>query len=144
LDQIEAYLDAQGKPFPKEIQQRIQIGSELFHSKKETVENARSLLHRLKNDFGVAFSKCHALLSPTVPILPPEIGDSEENTDTDSFTRPANLAGIPALTLPCGFSPDWLPIGLQIMAPPFAEDLLLQIAYAYEQSCDWCILRPNL
>jgi aspartyl-tRNA(Asn)/glutamyl-tRNA(Gln) amidotransferase subunit A len=61
---------------------------------------------------------------------------------SDIFTISANLAGIPALSVPCGFTRDGLPIGLQLLAAPFAEGRLLQIAYAYEQATAWHLKKP--
>jgi aspartyl-tRNA(Asn)/glutamyl-tRNA(Gln) amidotransferase subunit A len=62
---------------------------------------------------------------------------------SDVFTLPVNIAGIPALTLPCGFA-DGLPVGLQLMADRFREDLLLRAGFAYEQATTWRLQRPNL
>ena len=61
---------------------------------------------------------------------------------SDIFTISANLAGIPALSLPCGFTSAGLPIGLQLMAAPFGEAALLQVARAYEQATEWHLKRP--
>ena len=63
---------------------------------------------------------------------------------SDIYTIPANLAGIPAISLPCGFSKTGLPIGMQLMAKAFDEEMLLRIAYAYEQNTEWHTRKPNL
>ena len=63
---------------------------------------------------------------------------------SDIYTISANLAGLPALSIPCGFSTAGLPIGLQLFAAPFREDLLLQVAYAYEQATEWHRSTPRL
>jgi aspartyl-tRNA(Asn)/glutamyl-tRNA(Gln) amidotransferase subunit A len=60
----------------------------------------------------------------------------------DALTVPASLAGLPALSVPCGFTADGLPVGLQLIAPPLREDLLLQVAHAYQQVTDWHLRRP--
>jgi aspartyl-tRNA(Asn)/glutamyl-tRNA(Gln) amidotransferase subunit A len=61
-----------------------------------------------------------------------------------SFTGPFNLAGTPALTLPCGFSSDDMPMGLQIVGKPFAEEMVLKVAHAYEQNTDWHNRKPPI
>ena len=61
----------------------------------------------------------------------------------DIFTIPANLAGLPGISLPCGFTEDNLPIGMQLIGKPFDEETLLQVGYAYEQSTEWHKKRPN-
>ncbi|MGG1663348.1 amidase [Brevibacillus sp. NRS-1366] len=95
----------------------------------------------IKNDFAQAFAKVDIICTPTLPTTAPKIGqeviqyeDFEESV-VDSMLRlncPANVAGIPAITVPCGFSSNGLPIGLQIMGAPFKESKVLQVANAYE------------
>jgi aspartyl-tRNA(Asn)/glutamyl-tRNA(Gln) amidotransferase subunit A len=63
---------------------------------------------------------------------------------SDIYTISVNLAGIPAISIPCGFSKDGLPVGLQISAKPFNEELLLRVAHAYEQATPWHKLKPKL
>jgi aspartyl-tRNA(Asn)/glutamyl-tRNA(Gln) amidotransferase subunit A len=63
---------------------------------------------------------------------------------SDIFTISANLAGIPAISIPCGFTKKGLPVGLQILARPFNEELLLRVAYAYEQNTAWHKMKPVL
>ncbi len=85
------------------------------------------------------------LLTPTVPIPPPAIADLREHPDNLRAqelimlrnTRPFNVWGIPTISVPCGFTKDGLPIGLQLAAAPWREDVLLQAAYAYEQATEW-------
>jgi aspartyl-tRNA(Asn)/glutamyl-tRNA(Gln) amidotransferase subunit A len=93
-----------------------------------------------------ALDKVDALLAPTLPITAPRIEQNEiriGNTVEDvrtallRLTRPGNLAGLPALSLPCGFSPEGLPVGLQLIGRRFAETTLLRAAYAYEQATPW-------
>jgi aspartyl-tRNA(Asn)/glutamyl-tRNA(Gln) amidotransferase subunit A len=62
----------------------------------------------------------------------------------DVFTLPASLAGICGLSVPCGFDPDGMPIGLQILGPAFGEEKILQTAYAYEQATDWHKRKPTI
>jgi len=93
--------------------------------------------------FLVAFEKVDVLIAPTLPVLAPRIGDTQvfvgdglEDTRLAllRFTRPANLVGIPSLSVPCGFAREDLPVGLQIMAPGGRESRLFRVAHAYECS----------
>lgn len=92
-----------------------------------------------------AFADVDVLVTPTVPIAPPSIArlrdhpDDLRNEELTMLrnTRPFNVWGIPAISVPCGFTHDGLPIGLQIAAPAWREDVVLQVAHAYEQATDW-------
>ena len=81
------------------------------------------------------------LLSPDVTIQGTTIGITPALTQ---YTRPYNITGFPAISIPCGFSEDGLPIGLQLAGKPFDEITLLRAAYTYEQSTTWHKVRPNL
>ena len=104
---------------------------------------ARTLL---KNDYLEAFKDVDFLVGPTTPSLPFKLG--EKRTDPlemylmDVYTVTANLAGIPGLSMPCGFSQEGLPIGLQIQAPHFEEAKLLRLAHALE--AELAVERPTL
>jgi len=101
---------------------------------------ARHELEAMRHAIAGVFEEVDILLTPTVPILPPRIADLREHPENLRAqellmlrnTRPFNVWGIPAISLPCGFSKDGLPIGLQLAAAGWREDLLLQAAYAYE------------
>lgn len=94
----------------------------------------------IRDDFTRAFELCDALITPVVPM--PAFGIGEKTDDplemylSDVFTLPASLAGIPGISIPCGFSSGNLPIGLQILGPHFREDLVLNLAHHFEQSTD--------
>jgi Asp-tRNA(Asn)/Glu-tRNA(Gln) amidotransferase A subunit family amidase len=99
------------------------------------------------------FENIDVLLTPTVPIPPPAIAGLQQHPENLRpaellmlrNTRPFNVWGIPSISIPCGFTRDGLPIGLQLAAPPWREDLLLQVACAYEQTTEWQKRnRPNL
>ncbi|MGI2327636.1 amidase [Planococcus sp. YIM B11945] len=101
---------------------------------------AQQIRRKLSNEFAQAFEQVDVIISPTLPFLPPLIGDStvDINGQTLSFldevirfTGPGNLTGLPALSIPCGVR-DGLPIGLQIMGPAFEEEKVLNVAYALE------------
>ena len=102
----------------------------------------------IKYDFDEAFQSCDVIVMPTAPTPAFRVGEKKDDPLqmylSDIYTISANLAGIPALSLPCGFSEDGLPIGLQLLAAPFREEVLLRVAYAYEQSTAWHARKPSL
>ena len=106
---------------------------------------ARRELEAARHSIRKVFDEVDILLTPTVPIPPPAIADLKahpENLRPVELlmlrdTRPFNLWGIPTISIPCGFTSDNLPIGLQLAAAPWQEDLLLQVAHTYEQATDW-------
>ena len=101
----------------------------------------------IRQDFDRAFADHDVLLSPTSPTVAFAIGEKADDPIqmklADICTIPINLAGIPALSIPCGMS-DGLPVGLQIMGRPFEEDVLLRVGDAYQQATDWHTKRPGL
>jgi aspartyl-tRNA(Asn)/glutamyl-tRNA(Gln) amidotransferase subunit A len=99
-------------------------------------------------DFKTAFETCDVILSPVAPTPAFRIGENTEDPLTmylsDIFTLSANLAGIPGISVPCGFSSEGLPIGLQIMGRHFNEKTLFKVAYNFEQSTDFHLKKPQL
>ena len=101
----------------------------------------------IKNDFDAAFLTCDAIVGPTAPTPAFKIG--EKSADplamylSDIYTISANLAGITAISIPCGFTKGRLPIGLQLQASPFEESRLLRIARMFERETDWHTRRPT-
>jgi aspartyl-tRNA(Asn)/glutamyl-tRNA(Gln) amidotransferase subunit A len=102
----------------------------------------------IKNDFDAVFKDFDFIVTPTSPTPAFKIGEKTEDPLqmylSDIYTISVNLAGIPAISIPCGFTREGLPVGLQIMAKPFNEEMLFRIAHAYEQSAQWHKLRPKL
>ena len=106
---------------------------------------ARRELDAARHSIRKIFEEVDILLTPTVPVPPPVIADLKMNPENLRpaellmlrNTRPFNVWGIPAITIPCGFTSNNLPIGLQLAAAPWREDLLLQVANVYEQATDW-------
>ena len=88
------------------------------------------------------------IATPTAPSTAFKLGENTADPLqmylADVFTLPASLAGVPGLSVPCGFDSAGLPIGLQLIAPAFREDLLLRVGHAYEQSTAWHTRRPPL
>jgi aspartyl-tRNA(Asn)/glutamyl-tRNA(Gln) amidotransferase subunit A len=114
-------------------------------------ERARGELQTIRHAIQKIFDEVDLLLTPTVPIPPPLIEELRlhpENLRPAELlmlrnTRPFNVWGIPAISLPCGFAKDGMPIGLQIAAAFWREDLLLQVAHAYEQATEWHKMTPG-
>ena len=135
--------------FGPEVKRRIMLGTyalsagyyDAYYVKAQKV---RTLI---KQEFEKAFEKYDALVTPTSPIVPFELGeklaDPMQMYLSDVCTLPTNIAGIPAISIPAGFA-DKLPIGMQIMGKPFSEDMLLRIAFAYEQATEWYKRKPPL
>jgi aspartyl-tRNA(Asn)/glutamyl-tRNA(Gln) amidotransferase subunit A len=102
----------------------------------------------IKRDFDKAFELVDIILAPATPGVAFRFGEHSDDPLSmyleDIYTLPANLAGIPGLALPAGFDQDGLPIGMQLMAPPFQEARLIQTAHAYQQATDWHRRRPVL
>ncbi len=102
----------------------------------------------IKEDFDQAFEAVDVILGPTSPVTAFELGARTDNPLemylADIFTLSQALAGIPAVSLPCGFDADGLPIGLQLAAPALEEGRMLQVAHAYEQATTWHTRRPAL
>lgn len=102
----------------------------------------------LRAEVDRAFERFDILAMPTVafpaPAEDPEFGDAEAGASEARRTGPYDVTGHPAISVPCGFTGEGLPVGLQLVAPAFREDLLLQVAYAYEQRAGWFRMRPPL
>ena len=137
------YRATRSAGFGREVKQRIMLGtfalsSGYYDAYYAKATRARELIRR---DMMTAFDDVDLLVSPTSPTTAFKLGEKLEDPLamylSDICTLAANLAGIPGLSVPCGFDAGGLPIGLQLMAKPFAEDTLLKGAYAYEQATKW-------
>jgi Asp-tRNA(Asn)/Glu-tRNA(Gln) amidotransferase A subunit family amidase len=111
-------------------------------------QRVRSLM---RQEMAAALRRVDALVTPSVPIPAPRVGQTTVNIGQETvdilstlsrLTRPANLTGFPAISVPCGFTMGGLPIGLQLIGRPFAEVTILQLAYAYEQETTWHQRQP--
>ena len=147
LSSMTARSRAEG--FGDEVKRRILIGTyalsagyvDAYYKKAQQV---RTLIRR---EFDAAFEQVDLLLTPTAPTTAFAPGEHENDPLAmylaDLLTIPANLAGLPAISVPCGFDDQGLPIGLQLMAPVLAEERLLQLAHHYEQAADVMASRPK-
>jgi len=149
-DLLDMYMNTRAQGFGSEVKRRIMLGTyalsagyyEAYYKKGQQV---RTLI---KQDFDNAFKNVDVIVTPTSPSAAFKIG--EKATDplqmylSDIFTISVNLAGVPAISIPCGFTRDNLPVGLQIIGKHFDEESIFKIAYAYEQSTEWHLRRPQL
>lgn len=146
---MDMYCHTRAAGFGPEVQRRIIIGTyalsagyyDAYYGKASQV---RSLIIE---DFKKAFEQCDVIASPVAPAPAWKIGELSDDPLSmylsDIFTLSANLAGIPGISVPCGFSKDGLPIGLQLMGPHFAEGTLLKVAYNFEQATDYHTKKPK-
>ena len=149
-DLIATYARSRGEGFGKEVQRRIMIGTYVLSSgySEKYYRQALKVRRLVKKDYDDAFEKCDVIAGPTTPTAAFRAG--EKSSDplamylSDVYTVACNLAGIPGLSIPCGFTKSGLPIGLQLIAPPFEEEKLLRIGRMYEAATDWHIRRPRL
>jgi aspartyl-tRNA(Asn)/glutamyl-tRNA(Gln) amidotransferase subunit A len=144
------YQKTRRQGFGAEVKRRIMIGTyalsagyyDAYYGKASQV---RALIRR---DFDEAFARCDVVLTPTTPTPAFKIGEKTDDPLqmylSDIFTISANLAGIPGISVPCGFSTSGLPIGVQFLAGHFEEGKLLQVASAYEKSAAVEKRRPAL
>ncbi|MEH1867127.1 MAG: Asp-tRNA(Asn)/Glu-tRNA(Gln) amidotransferase subunit GatA [Nostoc sp.] len=147
---LSMYTRTRATGFGTEVKRRIMIGTyalsagyyDAYYLKAQKV---RTLI---KEDFEKAFRVVDVLVCPTSPTTAFKAG--EKTTDplsmylTDLMTIPVNLAGLPSLSLPCGFDDQGLPIGLQLIGNVLREDQLFQVAYAYEQATTWHLRKPQI
>ena len=149
-DYIEVYSKSRAEAFGKEIKRRIMLGTYALSSGYYDAYYLKALKVRnlIRDDFAKAFEKCDCIMMPVSPTPAFKIGEKIDDPLTmylsDIYTIAANLAGIPAISVPCGFNEDELPIGLQILAPAFGEDKLLRIARMHEAQTDWHRARPDI
>lgn len=146
----ETYEATRGAGFGAEVERRILLGTHVLQADSYADYYGRAMKVRtlIARDYAAAFARCDVLASPTSPVagwrLGAKLGDPLAMYLSDVFTIGANLAGLPAISIPAGFSSGAprLPIGLQLIGPRLAEPTLLRVAAAYEQRTDWHRQRP--
>lgn len=140
---LDMYCKSRAEAFGPEVKRRIMLGTYALSSGYYDAyyKKAQQMRRIVTEDFLNAFSKVDALIAPTCPNTAFDIGSKVEDPLsmylTDIATIGANLAGIPAMSIPAGFDCDGMPIGLQLMSPQLKEAKLLNIAYKFEQSHDY-------
>ncbi|MEX2356136.1 MAG: amidase [Thermaerobacterales bacterium] len=135
------WLRERGREYGGRTRRRITAGA--FYTAAEYQE-ANAIRRQWIEELARCFQTVDLIITPTLPFPAFDLTLQREGRppDTSWGTRHANLSGYPALTLPCGFTDDGLPVGLQIMARPFAEDQIFKAAYVYEQQHNWHRQRP--
>ncbi len=148
-DLWDGYRKTRAAGFGDEVRRRILLGTyalsagyyDAYYLKAQKV---RTLI---KQDFDRAFEKVDVLVAPTIPMVAFQIGKFAEDPTamylTDSLSLPNALGGLPAISVPAGFS-EGMPVGIQVMAKPFAEEAILRVAYAYEQATEWHEMWPEV
>jgi len=142
-DYVEVYSKSRAEAFGREVKRRIMLGTYALSSGYYDAYYLKALKVRnlIRGDFTSAFEKCDCIIMPVSPTTAFKIGekinDPLQMYLSDIYTIAANLAGVPAISIPCGFDENNLPIGLQILASAFGEDKLLRIARMFEKETDW-------
>jgi aspartyl-tRNA(Asn)/glutamyl-tRNA(Gln) amidotransferase subunit A len=144
------FRKTRGEKFGAEVKRRIMLGTYAlsagyYDAYYGQAQKARTLI---KRDFEYAYTKVDVIAAPVAPSTAFRLG---EHTDDplamyleDVFTLPANLAGVPGIAFPVGFDQQGLPVGMQLMGPHYREELLFQVAQAFQQITDWHLRRPDL
>jgi aspartyl-tRNA(Asn)/glutamyl-tRNA(Gln) amidotransferase subunit A len=147
---LEEYLLTRPQDLGKDVRSRLNVGTMVRVTQYLRAQRFRK---KIQGHFADAFEKVDCLITPQLPITAPKIGQSQVSIEKAEetvpsaltrFTRIYNLIGIPSLSIPCGFSSEGLPIGLQIAGRPFAEGMVLKVGHAYEMTTSWKDRHPLL
>jgi aspartyl-tRNA(Asn)/glutamyl-tRNA(Gln) amidotransferase subunit A len=145
---LEQYMQARVEGFGAEVKRRIMIGTYALSSGYYDAYylKAQKVRTLVKQDFDEAFKQCDALVCATSPTVAFGLGAKTQDPLAmylnDVLTIPADLAGVPAISVPCGLS-EGLPVGLQVMGPAFREDVVFRVASAYESLAGFAAMRPT-
>jgi aspartyl-tRNA(Asn)/glutamyl-tRNA(Gln) amidotransferase subunit A len=149
-DYVEVYTKSREEAFGKEVKRRIMLGTYALSSGYYDAYYLKALKVRnlIRGDFVRAFEQCHCIMMPVAPTTAFKIGEKVDDPLkmylSDIYTIAVNLAGVPGISVPCGFDEAGLPIGLQILTPAFSEAKLLRIARMYEARTSWHKRRPSM
>ena len=144
------YFPAHAHEYSEEVRQRIDAGGKVLATQYLAGLDVQK---RVRADFDAALQEVDTIVAPTVPVPAPPIGAEFVEVDGEQIgvrpallgmNRPANFTGHPAISVPCGFTRDGLPVGLQLIGRSFDESTLLRIAFAYERAHDWRSRHPRL
>ncbi len=149
-DLINMYKKTRSEGFGQEVKRRIMLGTFALSTGYQDAyyRKAQKVRTLIKSDFDAAFEKVDVIATPTSPTPAFKIG--ERTADPlqmylcDVMTTPASHAGLPGISVPCGFVKNGLPVGLQLLTAPFAEETLLRAAYTYEQNTDHHLRKPEI
>lgn len=148
-DMWEAMETTRQHGFGPEVKRRIMLGTYALSSGYYDAYylKAQQVRTLIRQDFARVFQQVDALVTPTSPVVAFPLGertaDPVQMYLIDVCTLPVNIAGLPAISVPCGFS-EGLPVGLQFIGPHLSEETLLRIAFAYERATDWHKMRPDI
>jgi len=147
---MDMYKKTRQQGFGDEAKRRILLGTFALSHGYYDAYYLRALKVRtlIKQDFDNIFKDFDCIITPTAPTPAFKIGEKAADPLkmylSDIYTISVNLAGIPAISIPCGFTKKGLPVGLQIMSKHFNEEMLFRLAYAYEQNTEWHKMKPKL
>ncbi len=147
---VRMYRKTRSEAFGAEVKRRVMLGSYALSAGYYDAYYVKALKVRrlIREDYDMAFKDVDLIVGPTTATPAFKLGEMNEDPLAmylqDLYTVSANLAGIAAISLPCGISGDHLPIGLQLQAPPFAEERLLRAAHMFQQATDWHTQRPHI
>ncbi|MEX0586869.1 MAG: amidase family protein, partial [Pirellulales bacterium] len=147
---VRMYRNSRSEAFGREVKRRIMLGTYALSAGYYDAYYLKALKVRrlIRQDYDAAFRHVDLIIGPVTatPAFPigEKSGDPLAMYLVDLYTVGANLAGIPGISLPCGFSDSGLPIGLQLQGPPLAEDRLLRATHMFQQATDWHRKRPPL
>lgn len=139
-DLTDLYVKSRSEGFGDEVKRRIMLGTFVLSAgfSDEYYSSAKKLQAVIKNEFKEVFNSCDLILTPTSPFTAFKLGQNSKdpvaNYLADVCTVPVNIAGLPAISIPCGTAENNLPVGFQLIAPSFGEDRLFKSAYAYENA----------
>ncbi len=149
-DVVTMFKESRRIGFGAEVKRRIMLGTYALSAGYYDAYYLKALKVRtlIRRDFEAAFEQCDVLAAPTTPTTAFRLGEFLSDPlamyQSDVCTVAASLAGIPALSVPCGFGSDGLPVGLQLLGPAFGETAILRAAYAYEQAAGWRQAAPEM
>ena len=149
-DLLQLYMHTRQEGFGPEVKRRIMLGTYVLSAGYYNAYygKAQAVRTLVCQDFEAAFREVDLIVTPATPTPAFKFGDKSEDPLqmylSDIFTISANLAGLPAIALPCGFSKAGLPIGFQLIGRAFEEELMLRTAHAFEQATQWHLKKPVL
>jgi aspartyl-tRNA(Asn)/glutamyl-tRNA(Gln) amidotransferase subunit A len=147
--QLSGYFPARAAEYGPDVRERLEIGAKVLAT---DYLKAFAIAKLVRKDFEDAFASVDAILTPTVPIPAPRTHIKTVKIDSHveavrsaliRLNRPQNVIGLPAITVPCGFTRTGLPIGIQIVGRAFDEPTVLRLAHAYEEATQWHFRRPG-
>ena len=149
-DLLDMYCKTRSHGFGAEVKRRIMLGTYVLSSGYYDAyyRKAQKVRTLIKEDFDKAFEKVDVIATPTAPTTAFKIGEKVDDPLqmylSDIFTISVNLGGVPAISIPCGFDREGLPVGFQLIGKHFDEGTILNVAYCYEKATDWHKRKPEL